>query len=368
MTEIPVRIVAARAFREVTGKACIGPADDFGQNVLAARKVLVRCLMRDPQPARDVAQAQRVKAALCNDRQCFLYASFTQIVRLGVFCRHPDAASCLPSRWLIIRLRASRGKGSNEASRNFARNPGRTVVRWPSASSVARATIAGLAAAPMRMSARASNPAANRPGAEAIDIDTGTRQFKPQPFRESLDERLGRGIGRGTRDALKRQQGTHQYQPATPLNGKPSAQSGAQAPRPRGNSHRSCPVRDRSGLSMNGPDVPKPAMAASRPTSISSAARAIASTAPRCPTSTATTHHPDAWCVCASSAARASSASRRRATITQIEAGLGKANRDARVRYRPTLRSRRPTVHTCERKFRDRAAPPEWTAGGNAAR
>lgn len=45
MTEILVGIVTASAFRKVGGKASVGATYDFGQNVLAAGKVLVRRLM-----------------------------------------------------------------------------------------------------------------------------------------------------------------------------------------------------------------------------------------------------------------------------------------------------------------------------------
>jgi hypothetical protein len=65
----------------------------------------------------------------------------------------------------ITRTRPQRGSMASDQPRNFARNPGLTVVRRPKAASALRATISGVAACPICMPARAAKPVPTGPGA-----------------------------------------------------------------------------------------------------------------------------------------------------------------------------------------------------------
>lgn len=71
-----------------------------------------------------------------------------------------------PMTSFMIATRAARGSFS-DASSSFESQPGRTVMRRPSARSVPRATTAGLSDIVIRMFARAPNPLATGPGADA---------------------------------------------------------------------------------------------------------------------------------------------------------------------------------------------------------
>ena len=93
--QIGLGVAGSGTVFEIAGEGSEGSTDDLGQNMIAAREVLVGSLMRDPDAAGDFAQAQSFQAGRFNDRQRFLDTRFAQVFDF-CFSRHrPGAGSSL---------------------------------------------------------------------------------------------------------------------------------------------------------------------------------------------------------------------------------------------------------------------------------
>ena len=77
--QLKVRVGVGFASVKVMRKLLIAAAHDLGQQMVAARVVPIRRLVRNAQTTGHVTQAQVFNAVLCNDFACSLNAGITQI-------------------------------------------------------------------------------------------------------------------------------------------------------------------------------------------------------------------------------------------------------------------------------------------------
>ena len=103
------------------GKVLEGAPDHFREDMIAAGEMLVGRLMRNPEPARDLAQAQLVQSALGDDGQRFHDAGFAQ-VRLR--CAHGAMST-------ETRATPSAPTANAASAKVGARNIGRTWLETP---------------------------------------------------------------------------------------------------------------------------------------------------------------------------------------------------------------------------------------------
>ncbi len=76
-SQILARVLAVLTVVEMPGERIEGSADDLRQQVVAARKMLVRRLMGDSQAAGHLSQAQPLDTRVGDDGQCFADATLS---------------------------------------------------------------------------------------------------------------------------------------------------------------------------------------------------------------------------------------------------------------------------------------------------